>query len=89
MRVETILGETMCAKDAVRALLDRLPDDCRLDEVIEQILLLEGPWLDQANLPPLTRAQQDALDESIAHLERDPDSAIPWRDALQRIRSRE
>ena len=45
--MEMIMG----AKDAVRALLDRLPDDCKLDDVIEQITLLDGPWLDEADRP--------------------------------------
>ncbi len=80
--MELIMG----AKEAVRALLDRLPDDCKLDDVIEQITLLEGPWLDEATLPPLTQAQRDAIDESIDHLERNPESAIPWREALERMR---
>lgn len=81
---------SMGAKDAVRALLDRLPDDCKLEDVIEQIMLLEGPWwLEERDLPPLTQAQKAALDEAIAHLERDPGSAVPWREALQRIRSGE
>jgi hypothetical protein len=80
--MEMIMG----AKDAVRALLDRLPDDCKLDEVIEQIVMLDGPWLDEANLPPLTQAQRDAIDESIDHLERHPETAAPWREALERMR---
>jgi len=80
--MEMIMG----AKEAVRALLDRLPDDCELEEVIEQILKLEGPWSSEAELPPLTQAQRDAIDESMDHLERHPESAVPWREALERLR---
>ena len=79
------MGEETRAKDAVRALLDRLPDDCKLESVIEQILLLEGPWLDGPALPPLTEAQRTALDESIAHHRRHPEARTPWRQALERI----
>ena len=32
----------MGVKDTVRALLDRLPDDCKLEEVIDQLCLLEA-----------------------------------------------
>ena len=78
--MEMIMG----AKDAVRALLDRLPDDCKLDDVIEQIVMLDGPWLDGADLPPLTQSQRDALDESVAHHKRHPERAVPWREALRK-----
>lgn len=77
----------MGAKEVIRALLDRLPDDCKLDDVIEHILLLERERSHESSLPSLTPAQRDALDEAIQHLERNPDSAVPWREALQRIRS--
>lgn len=79
----------MGAKDAVRALLDRLPDDCKLDEVIEQITLLDGPWQGEAELPPLTQAQRDALDESLAYHKQHPERALPWREALRRTGHRE
>ena len=77
---------TMGAKEIVRELLDRLPDDCNLDQVIDEIIKLEGPWPSESDLPPLTQAQRDAIDESIDHLERDPETAVPWRDALERMR---
>lgn len=83
--MEMIMSEKARAKDAVRALLDRLPDDCKLEDVIEQILLLEGPWLDESSLPPLTDAQRAALEESIAHHELHPERTTPWRQALERI----
>ena len=76
---------TMGAKEVVRELLDRLPDDCKLEDVIEQIMLLDGPWIDEQDLPPLTQAQRDALEESIAHHRRHPERTTPWRQALERI----
>lgn len=80
------MGSAMGVKDTVRALLDRLPDDCKLGEVIEQLCMLETAELDEKDLPPLTQAQRDALDESIAHHEAHPEEGIPWREALARIR---
>ena len=77
---------TMGAKEVVRELLDRLPDGCKLEDVIEEILKLEGPWSSEVELPPLTQAQRDAIDESMDHLERHPESAVPWREALERMR---
>lgn len=83
--METVMGENGSAKDAVRALLDRLPDDCKLEDVVEQILLLDGPWLQESELPPLTEVQRAALDESIAHHRHNPEGKTPWRDVLERI----
>jgi len=83
--METVMGDNGSAKDVVRALLDRLPDDCKLDDVIDEILLLDGPWLEESALPPLTENQRAALDESIEHLRRHPDRRTPWRQALERI----
>ena len=77
---------TMGAKEVVRELLDRLPDGCKLEEVIEEILKLDGPWSIDSELPPLTQAQRDAIDESMDHLERPPECAVPWRDALDSMR---
>ena len=77
---------TMGAKEIVRELLDRLPEGCNLEEVIEAILKLDGPWLSESELPPLTQAQRDAIDESIDHLEQNPESAVPWREAVARMR---
>lgn len=79
----------MGAKDAVRALLDRLPDDCNLEDVIEQIAMLEGPWLEESELPPLTQAQRDALDESVEHHRRHPERALPWREVLEKTEPKE
>lgn len=76
----------MGAKEAIRELLDRMPGNCNLTDVIDEITKLDGPWLSESELPPLTQAQRDAIDESIDHLERHPETAVPWREALERMR---
>ena len=83
--MEKLMSEGTGAKDTVRALLDRLPDDCDLERVVEEILLLDGPWLTDSALPPLTETQRAALAESIAHHRRHPEARTPWRQALERI----
>ncbi len=83
--MKKLMAERTDTKDVVRALLDRLPDDCKLENVIEQILLLDGPWLDESDLPALTDEQRAALAESIAHHRQQPDARTPWREALERI----
>jgi hypothetical protein len=83
--MEKHMDEGTRAKDSIRALLDRLPDDCNLESVIEEILLLDGPWLTDSALPPLTEEQRAALVESIAHHRRHPEARTPWRQALERI----
>jgi hypothetical protein len=83
--VEKFMSDGTGAKAAVRALLDRLPDDCNLESVIEEILLLEGPWCAEAELPPLTEPQRAALAESIAHHRQHPGASTPWREVLDRV----
>jgi hypothetical protein len=82
------MESAMGAKDTVRALLDRLPDDCRLEEVIDELIRLEVP-ADEQDLPPLTQAQRDALDESLAHHERHPERAVPWSEFRRKLERRE
>lgn len=82
------MESAMGVKDVVRSLLDRLPDDCSLEEVIEHLLALEavdrGEW-SEADLTPV---QRQALDEELERLAREPDGGIPWREALPRIERR-
>ena len=40
----------MGEKAVIRELLDRSPDDCTLNDVIEEITKLEGPWLRESDL---------------------------------------
>jgi hypothetical protein len=79
----------MGAKEAIRGLLERMPDDCNLVDVIDEIMKLDGPWLDEADLPRLTQTQRDALDESVAHHKQHPERALPWREALRSTGHRE
>jgi putative addiction module component (TIGR02574 family) len=70
----------MGVKDAVRALLERLPDDCNLDDVIDRLYelqLLEG---DESDLPPLTEAQRSEIDRRLERLMRDPGRTVPWQE---------
>lgn len=76
----------MGVKESVRELLDRLPDECTLTDVIDEIAKLDGPWMSESDLPPLTQAQRDAIDASIAHHARHPERAVPWREALDKMR---
>lgn len=71
-------------KDTVRAVLDRLPDDCKLAEVIDELCRIEAIESEQ-RAPELTRAQREALNEAIAHHEAHPEEGLPWRDVLRRI----
>jgi len=87
--MESQMSEPTRAKDVVRALLDRLPDDCQLEQVIEEILLLAGPWCEPASLPALTEAQRAALADSIQHHRQNPELRRPWREALEKIRQRQ
>ena len=70
----------MGAKDAVRALLDRLPDDCSLDEILDRIYEIEVPEREPAlaAATELTEAQRAELDRRLALYEREPARTIPW-----------
>jgi hypothetical protein len=83
--VEKRRTERTDATETVRSLLERLPDDGKRESLIEEIVLLDGPCLDESELPPLTDAKHAALAESIEHHRRHPDARTPWRDALQRL----
>lgn len=76
---------TMGVKHTVKALLEQLPDECTIDEVIEQLYLLEGAAFDEAKLPPLTDAQREEIDRRLEALEREPDPVVPWRAFLRSL----
>jgi len=76
---------TMGVKDTIRALLEQLPDDCTIDDVIEQLYRLEGMAPDDSKLPPLTPAQREEIDRRLEALEREPDPVVPWREFLQSL----
>jgi putative addiction module component (TIGR02574 family) len=69
---------TMGIKDTVRALLNRMPDDCKLDEIIDRLYELEVPGGEASSAAPLTPAQRAELDRRLDLLEREPGRLIPW-----------
>jgi hypothetical protein len=79
------MESAMGAKDTVRALLDRLPDDCRLEEVIDELIRLETSDQDEGQLPPLTLAQREEIERRLAALDREPESTVPWREFLRSL----
>jgi hypothetical protein len=69
---------TMGVKDTVRALLDRMPDDCKLDEIIDRLYELEVPGGEEPSAAELTPAQRAELDRRLDLLDREPGRMIPW-----------
>ena len=59
--------------------------------VAERILHLQDLWDRVADNPEaieLTEEQREELDRRLASHEQDPDAAIPWDEANQRLRNR-
>lgn len=79
------MESAMGTKDTVRALLDRLPDDCRLEEVIDELIRLETSDQDEGQLPPLTLAQREEIERRLAALDREPEPTVPWREFLRSL----
>lgn len=78
----------MGVKDTVRALLERLPDDCKLEEVIDQLCMLEAPRSGGAEGAPLTDAQRLELERRLDRLDGDQEPDVPWRDFLGSLERR-
>jgi putative addiction module component (TIGR02574 family) len=74
------MESSMGIKDAVRALLERLPDDCNLDDVIDRLYDLQVLEGEEPNLPPLTQAQRSEIDRRLDRLMEDPSRTVPWRE---------
>lgn len=74
------MESAMGAKDVVKALLDRMPDDCSLDDIIDRLYELDrlACESDASQAPALTREQEAELARRIDLLERDPGRLIPW-----------
>jgi len=79
------MESAMGTKDTVRALLDRLPDDCRLEDVIDELIRLETSDQDEGQLAPLTLAQREEIERRLAALDREPESTVPWREFLRSL----
>lgn len=73
---------TMGAKEIVRELLDRLRDDCKIGEVIEQLYLLDSTQTADDAVAPLTDAQRRELERRLDLLDADEEPDVPWREFL-------
>lgn len=79
------MESSMGVKDAVIALLQRLPDDCSLDDVIDRLYELGAVADDAAAPKPLTEAQRSELDRRLALLEQGSDPTIPWEEVRREL----
>ena len=79
--MESLMG----VKDAVKALLERLPDDCNLDDVIDRLYELQLLERSESSAPPLTQAQRTELDRRLDRLMQDPGRTIPWEDVRREL----
>jgi putative addiction module component (TIGR02574 family) len=83
--MESVMG----VKDAVKALLERLPDDCNLDDVIDRLYELQLLESNESHTPPLTQAQRTELDRRLDRLMQDPGRTIPWVDVRRELEREE
>lgn len=79
------MESAMGAKDAIRALLERLPDDCTVAEVIEHLCRMEDQQGGEAELPPLTAAQRAEIERRLEALDREEEPLVSWRDFLREL----
>ena len=82
------MERAMGVKDAVRALLERLPDDCNLDQVIDRLYELQSLENGDPRAVPLARAQREELDRRLDLLAREPGRIRLW-DEIRRELERE
>ena len=74
--MENVMG----VKDAVKALLERLPDDSNLDDVIDRLYELRQMEAGESTSPPLTQTQRAELDRRLDLLMQGQGRTIPWQD---------
>ena len=79
------MESTMGVKDAVKALLERLPDDCSVDDVIDRLYELQHSDGREKSAATLTQAQRDELDRRLDQLEREPGRTIPWDEVRREL----
>ena len=79
------MEHAMGVKDTVKALLERLPNECTLGEVIDELCRLEATEAGVESLPPLTPAQREEIERRLEALDREPPSTVPWREFLQSL----
>jgi putative addiction module component (TIGR02574 family) len=75
-------GHLVGIKDAVRALLVRLPDDCTLDDIIDHICDLGREAREDT---PLTEAQREEIDRRLATLDQEPEPTVSWHQFLRSL----
>jgi putative addiction module component (TIGR02574 family) len=75
----------MGVKDAVKALLERLPDDCSVDDVIDRLYELQQPAERKQSTTALTSAQREELDRRLDALEREHGRTIPWEEVRREL----
>jgi hypothetical protein len=63
-----------------------LPDDCELEDIIDQLYLLEAPHPNDAEMAPLTDAQRRELARRLDLLDSESEPDVPWREVLDRTR---
>ena len=68
----------MRVKETVRALLDQMPDDCKLAEIIDRLYEREVPGGEAPGAAELTLEQRAELDRRLDLLDRGPGRTIPW-----------
>jgi len=83
--MESVMG----VKDAVKALLERLPDDCNLDDVIDRLYELQQMEAGESDAPPLTQAQREELDRRLDLLMQGQGRTIPWKDVRRELEREE
>lgn len=79
------MESTMGVKDAVKALLERLPDDCSVDDIIDRLYELQGVVGGAGATAGLTQAQRNELDRRLDQLEREPGSTVPWDEVRREL----
>lgn len=79
--MESMMG----VKDAVKALLERLPDDCSVDDVIDRLYELQVSVGAEPTRPALTQAQREELDRRLGQIERGEMRTIPWDEVRREL----
>lgn len=79
------MESTMGVKDAIKALLERLPDDCSVDDVIDRLYELQHLAEHEGAEAALTQAQREELDRRLDQLEREPGPTLPWDEVRREL----
>jgi putative addiction module component (TIGR02574 family) len=69
----------------VKALLERLPDDCSVDDVIDRLYELQAFVRNERADAALSLAQREELDRRLDQLERGEMRTIPWEEVRREL----